>query len=634
VTRPRTDSSRTGSSRTGSSLGTSGRAGRPATYRLANAGGRLRVAVTALVFVLSLFGARLFQLQVADASVRAAEARQARVQTQALPAARGDITDVNGRPLATTVAAYLVAADPKLTAPYAGQFAAALAPVLRTSAPALLAKLAKPRTRYVVLARQIDPAARAGVDAAVSAVRTRVQAAQRAAGQPLTVVDGIIVSNDPRRVYPAGPVAGNVVGFVGAGQGDGQVQALAGLELSAGRLLAGTDGTRTYEAGMGEAIPSGANRTVPAVDGTDIRLTIDSDLQWRVQQSLAAGVKATGSQYGMAVVMEVGTGRIAALAAAPSVDPTDPAAVAATDRNDAPLQRVYEPGSVQKVLTMSALLDAGLVTPTTAVTVPGSVRIGADTVHDDSPHGTWHLTAAGVIAASSNVGMLTLAKKLPKDRLEGYLRAFGLGSRTGAVPGGVESAGQLAPSSTWPEVQRATIAFGQGLSVNAVQMAAAVAAVANGGVYVQPTVVAGTTTPDGVFHPAAAPVTRRVVSAPAAAATVAMLQGTARAGGTAPKAAIPGFPVAGKTGTAQYSGQGITYADGIYTTSFAGFAPAAGPRYVTYVVMHDPKQGKSGGTTAMPVWRDITTFLLQRYPPATVAAPLPVFPIWAGKPYS
>ncbi len=607
---------------------------RPA-YVLASTRARLRVAVTALVFVLSLFGARLFQLQVADASVHAAAAAQARSRQEKLPAARGDITDVEGRPLATTVAAYLVAADPKLTGPYAAEFAASLAPVLRTSATALQAKLAKAGTRYVVLARQIDPAARAGVDAAVAAVRTRVQAAQKAAGDPVTAVDGVIVGADPRRVYPAGPVAGNVVGFLGTGQGPGQrAEAFAGLERSADKLLAGTDGLRTYESGMGEAIPSGSNKTVPAVDGTDIRLTIDADLQWHVQQSLSAGVEATGSEYGMAVVMEVATGRVAALAAAPSVDPANPSGVATADRNDAPLQRVYEPGSVQKVLTMASLVDAGVVTPTTTLAVPGSVRIDGETVHDDSAHGTWHLTAAGVIAKSSNVGMLTLAQKLPKDRLEAYLRAFGLGSKTGAVPGGVESAGLLASSSRWAEIQRATIAFGQGVAVNAVQMAAAVNAVANGGVYVQPSVVAGTTAPDGRFSAAPAPATRRVVSAAAAASVVAMMQGTARDGGTAPKAAIPGFPVAGKTGTAQYSGQGVTYADGIYTTSFAGFAPAAAPRYVTYVVMHHPKQGRSGGTTAMPVWRDITTYLLQRYPPTTVAAPLAVLPVWAGKPYS
>ncbi len=602
---------------------------RRASYRLANREARLRVAVTALVFVLSLFGARLFQLQVADASVNAGRAQQSRIRTDVLPASRGSITDVNGRPLATTVAAYVVAADPKLTGPYAARLAAALAPVLHTPAAALQAKLLEPGLRYVVLARQIDPAARSAVDTAVSAVRAGVQAEQRAAGLPLTEVGGITITDDPRRVYPSGPVAGNVVGFVGTELGGGGTK--AGLERTSDLLLSGKDGQRTYEVGRGTAIPSGDNTTVPAVDGSDIRLTLDADLQWRVQQSLAAGVKSTGAQYGMAVVVEVGTGRVAALAAAQSVDPADPGGVATQDRDDSPLQRVYEPGSVEKIVTMSALVDSGLVTPSTPIDVPGSVRVDGETIHDDVGHSTWKLTAAGVIAKSSNIGTLLLARQLPKDRLEAYMRAFGLGSRTGALPGGVESKGLLAPSSQWPDVQRDTIAFGQGVAVTAVQMAAVVATVANGGVYVQPSLVAGTTTPDGVFHPATASVTRRVVSPQAAAAVTAMMQGVAQAGGTAPKAAIPGFTVAGKTGTAQYSDGKTTYADGVYTTSFAGFAPADSPRYVTYVVLHDPKQGRSGATTAMPIWRDITTFLLQRHPPAGTGAVTPKLPIWQAE---
>lgn len=604
---------------------------RPA-YRLATPGSRLRVAVTALVFVLSLFGARLFQLQVADAAGNAADARAARVRTEVLRAHRGQITDVAGRPLASTVAAYAVTADPTVAGPYADRLAAALAPVLHAPASALQAKLTARRSRYVVLARQVDPATRAAVDTAVARVRREVRADEKAAHQPLTTVGGVLTENDPRRVYPAGAVAGNVLGFLGTAMGPDVVK--SGLEATGNGLLAGRDGRRTYEAGFGEAIPSGHNTTVPAVNGTDIRLTLDEDLQWYVQQALADGVQATGSQYGMAVVMEVGTGRIAALAAAPSVDPADPGATAAEDRGDAPLQRIYEPGSVEKLLTMSALLDAGVITPTTPVAVPNTFRIDGETIHDAESHGTWHLTAAGVLAKSSNIGTLLLAEGLPKQRLASYLHAFGLGAKTGALPGSVESAGLLAPAASWPEIQRATIAFGQGVAVTAVQMAAAVTAIANGGRYVAPSLVAGTVTPDGVAHPTPAPATRQVISPRAAADVVAMMQGVTRAGGTAPKAAIPGFAVAGKTGTAQYSGPGIGYKDGVYTTSFVGFAPAGAPRYVTYVMLHDPRQGRSGASTAMPIWREITTFLLQKYPPAAMPAPAPVLPVWQGKPGS
>lgn len=609
---------------------------RAAGFTLANPQARLRTALLALVFVLSLFGARLFQLQVADAAGNATRALDVRERTRTVPAVRGDITDAEGRPLATTVAAYLVAADPKLTAANADQLAAALAGPLHTSAPELAAKLRppadRPGLRYVILARQVDPVARAGVDAAVGGVRATVQAAERAAHRKLSVVGGITITDDPRRVYPAGAVAGNVVGFMGSALGTTPVR--TGLEAGANTLLSGHDGTTRYQSGLGAAIPGTGSTSTGAVDGTDIRLTLDSDIQWRVQQALAAGVKSTGAAYGMAVVEEVGTARIVALAASPSLDPDNPGALPAADRGDPPLERVYEPGSVQKILTMSALLDAGKITPETKITVPGKVRIDGKTVHDDVAHGDWHLTAAGVLAKSSNLGTLLLADRLPKARLEAYLRSFGLGAKTNVLPGAVESRGLLAPSSSWPEIQRANIAFGQGVAVTAVQMAAAVSTVANGGVYVAPSLVAGTTTPDGTYHPAPAPATRRVISAAAATAVTAMMEGPVQSYGTAPKAEIPGFPVAGKTGTAQYSDSTTTYADGINTVSFAGWAPATAPRYVTYVVLHAPKRNRSGAAAAAPVWRDVTTYLLQRFPPSAPAPVLPVPAPWQDKPNS
>ena len=600
---------------------------------LASPQARLRTALLALVFVLSLFGARLFQLQVADAAGNAARAADVNTRHQVIRAARGDITDAQGRPLATTVAAYLVAADPKLTAPFADRLAAALAGPLGTTPDALAAKLRPPASnpglRYVVLARQVDPAARAAVDSAVSAVRAQLQAADRAAHRTLSVVGGIVVTDDPRRVYPAGPVAGNVVGFLGSAIGD-DTPVRIGLEATANTLLSGRNGERSFQTGLGEAIPT-AEQTTPAVDGTSIRLTLDSDIQWKVQQSLDAGVADTGSEYGMAVVTEVGTGRVVALAASPGFDPTQPGSLPAADRGDPPLERVYEPGSVEKILTMASLLDTGKITPSTPITVPDRVRIGSDVIHDDVTHADWHLTAAGVLAKSSNVGTVRLASLLGKQQLETYLRSFGLGSRTGVLPGASESRGLLAPSSRWKAVTTANIAFGQGVAVTAVQMAAAVSTIANGGVYVPPTLVAGTTTPDGVHHPGAAPTTHRVVSADAATAVTEMMLGVTGPDGTAPRGGIPGFPVAGKTGTAQYSGAGISYADGIHTVSFAGWAPATAPRYTTYVVLHAPKTKRSGATAAAPVWKDIETYLLARFPPSSTGAVLTAPPVWQGK---
>jgi cell division protein FtsI (penicillin-binding protein 3) len=275
------------------------------------------------------------------------------------------------------------------------------------------------------------------------------------------------------------------------------------------------------------------------------------------------------------------------------------------------------------VLTFAALADAGEVTPRTRIAVPGALWIDGHEVNDNWPHGLLRLTAAGVIAKSSNLGTVLASRRISDELLYDYLRSFGLGEPTGVgLPG--ESGGILPPPQGWADINHATIAFGQGLSVTVLQMAAAVGAVANGGTYVQPSLVSGFVRPDGTTTPASAPATHQAVSERAAATVTRMMEAVTTEGGTAPLAAIPGYRVAGKTGTAQrVDPETGAYVDGQNTISFAGFAPADAPRFVTYVVLDNPRPGSTGGASAAPVFADVMSMLLQRYgvPPTGTKPP-------------
>jgi cell division protein FtsI (penicillin-binding protein 3) len=307
--------------------------------------------------------------------------------------------------------------------------------------------------------------------------------------------------------------------------------------------------------------------------------------------------------------MDTRTGQILQLSQAPGFDPKDDD-LSGDELRVKALEDVYEPGSVQKVLTFAALLDSGAIDPDTKITVPPTLPVGGEVVHDDVPHGTWHLTATGVIARSSNMGTVIASQEMENQELFDYLRAFGLGSTTGIGLAG-ETAGILSDPSTWLPIQRANIVFGQGVAVNAIQMAAAVNTIANDGVYVAPQLVAGTISSEGELERAAAPETRRVVSVRAARAVTRMMEAVTREGGTAPETGIAGYRVAGKTGTAQR----VDPVNGGYqgrTISYVSFAPADEPRLLTYVVL-DNAEGHFGSTGAGPVVKEILSMALKRY---------------------
>ncbi len=343
----------------------------------------------------------------------------------------------------------------------------------------------------------------------------------------------------------------------------------------------------------------GDNSRVKPVDGKDLRLTIDRDVQWYSQRVLRQAVQSTQAKSGAAVVMDSRTGEVLAVADYPTYDPNKPGKAGKGLLTSKALGDVYEPGSVEKVLTASALMDAGKVSPRTKIKVPVELPVLDRIIGDWFDHGVLRLTMAGVIARSSNIGTALAAMKFTPEQLWSYLDKFGLGQRTGVgVP--AETKGLLPPPSIWSTLTRAQVAFGQGLSVNVLQMAAAVNTLANGGERITPSLVKGqATTTDGDEVGTATTTRHRVVS-PAAATKMSRMMElvTTPDIGTAPGAGIEGYRVAGKTGTAQeVGGKCNCYADGGIAVSFAGFAPADKPRFTVYVVVKNPADGASGGGT-------------------------------------
>jgi len=561
---------------------------------------RLRTAFLLVAFVLSMFAARLVQLQGVDASAYASMAQAESTRTVTLHAPRGVIVDRGGEELATSVDAVALAADPTQTSDQAPEIAAVLVRHLGLDYFATVDALREPDTRFVYLARQV-PQWKA--DRALSVLARSGLA-------------GVYSERDPLRMYPAGDVAANVIGFVGQ---DGV--GLQGLEGVFDYFMSGHDGEATYTvAPDGEQIPLSPSDEQDPQPGMGLQLTLDRDVQWYAQRRLREAVEQTGGESGTAITIDVDTGEVLAMADYPSYDANRPAAAPKADRGSRAVQNVYEPGSVEKVLTFGALLDAGLIEPTSRLRVPPSLTFDGHTVHDDWSHGWLNLTAAGVLAKSSNLGTIRAGFRMPAEQLEEYLRSFGLGEQTGAGLAG-ESNGLLAPAGTWPDIQRANVVFGQGLSVTALQMAAAINAVANDGVYVQPSLLQGVLSDHGLgnrFEPA----THRVISTEAAEQLQLMMETVTGDQGTGVEGQIAGYRVAGKTGTAQRVVDGV-YAPGQRVISFAGFAPVDDPQYMTYVVIDYPKDGSFGGTACAPVFRDIMSFVLQRYavPPSGARPP-------------
>jgi cell division protein FtsI (penicillin-binding protein 3) len=566
----------------------------------------LRLGFIVIAMVLSIFGARLVQLQGIDPKSYAAMAAAEGLVRVTLPAARGDILDRNGEPLAASVDGLMVVADPYMTQDKAPELAKFLATRLDVDYFRTLTRLREKGSRFEFIARRVP-----------STVATDVVTGAREAG-----FEGIATRPDPIRDYPAGDVAANLIGFMGTDE------PLGGLERTFDTQLSGTDGSARYEIGGGNRLPLGESTIKRAVNGEDLRTTLDQDLQWYTQRVLRQTVEDSRGESGFAVVMDSRTGEILALADHPTFDANHPLASPEEDLGSRAMSDVFEPGSVEKVLTLSGLIDAGKVTPRTRLKVPGSLARQDRVIHDWFPHDLIRLTLAGVIAKSSNIGTVLAADKFASGQLRSYLSRFGLGQTTNIGVRG-ETPGILPDPSIWTPQTQDRIAFGQSLSVNAVQMAAAVNTLANGGVRVSPSLIRGTaTTDEGQRVGTDTTTTRRVVSERAARQTTHMMERVVDPEvGVAPGANVPGYRVAGKTGTAQRVGAECACYDGSFTVSFAGFAPADDPRFTIYVVVQNPRNGGGGGSVAGPAFAKIMGYTLRRYavpPTGTKPSRLPV----------
>ena len=581
---------------------------------------RLRIGFVLIAMVLSVFGARLVQLQGIDPGSYAAMAAAESMQDVVLPATRGDILDRNGEPLAESVDGLMVIADPALVntdeagneVDRAPELAKLLATKLDVDYVTTLERLRRTDTRFQYVARSV-PAAEAG------AVVDRA----RELG-----FDGLTTQRDPIRVYPAGDVAANLVGFLGTPLADGTPQPLAGFERTFDAELSGTDGSARYSVAAGQKIPLGEQTVVEAVDGRDLTTTLDRELQWYVQRILRQTVYDARADSGVAVVMDSRTGEVLSLADFPTYDANDPLEADEADLGSRAMSDVYEPGSVQKVLTLGALVEAGRVTPRTRLVVPPSLQRQDRSIGDWFDHGTINMTLAGVLAKSSNIGTVLAADKFEGDELREYLTAFGLGEPTGVGVRG-ESPGIVPAGSLWTSQTQDRVAFGQSVSVNALQMAAAINTVANGGVRVEPSLVRGRATTDSGEEVGTETVSsRRVLSEDAARKTMLMMERVVDPeAGVAPGARVPGYRVAGKTGTAQRANSECGCYDGTFTVSFAGFAPADDPRFTVYVVVQNPRNGGGGGSVAGPAFSQIMGYALRRYavpPTSTKPSTLPV----------
>ena len=555
--------------------------------------GRIRLIGVVSIAVLCFVLWNLIAIQGVDQQQAAQRALDGRLTEVAIPAHRGVIQTADGTVLASNAARFRVVVDQQNVADYAdedgeplGAWGAAqdLATVLDTDPGLLHPKLDGDR-RWNVVATGLT-----------SEVRDEIAALD---------IPGITFEEYAIRSYPAGAVGGSLVGFVGS---DGEP--LAGLEYKYDEQLAGVDGVQQYERGLrGERIPLGDTSITPAVDGTGIRLTIDPTIQHYLQEAAAEAADEHEAEWASIIMTDVQTGKILAAAESPSVDPNDPSGVDAEDRGSRVFTAAFEPGSTAKMITVAGLLEEGLHTPTSEFTVPDKWTAPNDEeFRDSSAHEDQKLTLAGILAQSSNTGTILAGEELSPEQRYEYFTRFGFGEATGVgFPG--ESSGVVHPVDEWDGRTKYTVMLGQGMTATAVQTTAAMAAIANGGVLPDTQLVDGTVDASGRFTPAETTAGTRVVSEDTADQVLDMLEHVV-VNGTAGNAAVPGYRVAGKTGTAQAPAEEGGGYDG-YTASFVGVAPAEDPRIAVSVTLQRPREGYYGGQSAAPVFSDVTGFALR-----------------------
>ena len=549
---------------------------RPPMRRLIALFGVLTLAMGAIVL-------RLTVLQVSQARAYRSFALDQRLHTLTLPASRGRVVDRSREAMAISLPARDVYVDPRYVMDPWNE-AQKISRVLDLKVRDLLPKLTADTT-FVYLARQVE------LKTAVLLERLHLP--------------GIGFLPTSRRAYPAGPLAPQVLGFVGV-DGIG----LAGLELEYQGVLGGTAGERTRELDpSGQPIVGGIDAERTPAPGSDLLVTIDRDFQFQVQSALEEAVKSNQAMGGTVIVMDPRTGDVYAMATYPWFHPNEFATARPSTWRNKAVTDVFEPGSVNKVITAAATVQERSLALDEQLSVPWKMRVGDFVIHDAHRHDVEAMTVGDIVAQSSNIGAVEVAERLGAARLATYLSRFGLGQVTGiGFPG--ESAGMMLPLYQWSDTSLATMAYGQGIAVTPLQMISVYSTIANGGVWVQPRLVRGTVDTEGAFHPAPSSLTRRVVSDDTAQMVTRMLAFAVKAG-TGAAARIPGFRVAGKTGTARIPRPTGGYYSNRYFASFIGFLPASHPRVVIAAILDRPTT-EYGGIAAAPLFQRVARYAIDR----------------------
>jgi len=543
---------------------------------------RLVALLVAVVLAMVGIVVRLAFLQVRESGTYAELGSTQRVRTEPLAAVRGEILDRDGVPMALTLDARDVYANPELvTDPHAE--AAQIASILERPERVVEEALASTGT-FAYVERQVD-----------------ADVAGRIADLHLPGIGLLPVA---KRYYPAGPVASQVLGFVNV---DGV--GTTGLERQYDTELSGSAGERTIEvSAQGQEISGGKQVVREPQPGSTIVLTIDRDLQFQAQQYLRTAVRANGAKGGTIVVMDPRTGDVYAMATYPWFDPNTFASADSSRFVNRAVTDTWEPGSVNKTITAAAALETGAVTATDTFRVAGTRQVEGYTIHDAEPHGAEVMTLGDIIAHSSNVGASLVADRIGNEGMQQTFARFGYGSPTGVgFPG--EAAGLMPPPEDWTELTRATISFGAGVAVTPLQMASVYATIANGGTWVQPRLVDATIDANGVRHDAPPASRHRVVRRTTSQMLTRMLAYVVQ-DGTGDRAQIAGYQVAGKTGTAKKLDDTGRYVHR-YVASFIGFLPAARPRVVIAAIIDEPKT-VYGGVAAAPVFQEVARYAIQR----------------------
>lgn len=574
---------------------------------------RRLVAIAVVLLCAVIFSVRLVDLQVVNAAGYNAEALDKRAVPVTIPSLRGDIVDRNGVVLATTDERYDVQLSPRIARAKGGTF-------WRSSTEQVTAEQAFAEIGEITgqtpeeIAAIVDDALAENPKSDFAYVKRSVDLTALNALKKLDI-PWLTFDVNNKRSYPNGAVGGSLVGFISS---DGEPQ--AGIERSQDECLVGVDGEETYEKGAdGVRLPGSVVVTKAAENGGTVQLTIDRDLQYEVQQALNREVNSSNAEWGMATVMNIKTGELLAVAEDNSVDPNDVDGSTAERREARSFTYPYEPGSTLKILTAASLIDQGAATVNTPNLTPYRWDPEPDvTFADSTPHGEMPWTLAGIIVESSNVGISMLGSRLDEQTRYDYLKKFGMGEETSTgMP--LESEGQLLNVSDWDRQTSYNTMFGQGLSSTIIQTASAYQAIGNNGVRIPPTLVKGCTDANGKFTERKGQPEVKVISPEAAAESRKMLEAMAVEGWIAEDAAVPGYRVGGKTGTAEQSdGEGGYRPDYVY--SYAGMFPMDDPQYVVVTTVAYPTSPAST-VVAVRAWQSAVEATIRTFhlPPSSGA---------------